>query len=455
MRRPPLPLLAILCACNGAATPDTEATGESGATDAGTTTMTGGTSDETGVDGGYAPVRALAVGNHHGLGYVGDYAAFAGEMRRLMELVAPDLASEHANLVVFGEDVGLPAAFLGARGAAAREEDEALAAFIAVATAYQPLFDHYVDAYPDISLNRAISLALTDTMARAFLGTFPGLAEEYGVYLSACSLLPELTTSDDPADIEFFGDPELSDAAFVYLPAGPEVYNVCYLWGPDGSEIGTSRKVNLVSLEGPEMLDLTPEELERVVAWDLPFGRVAIAISLDAFIPDYVGHLEALGAQIVLQNDANPGRWVSMNPRADHLGPSDGSLIWQPEEWRDSTIRMVEHPDFPGIQYNVCPMIVGNLFDLEFDGQSSITAREPPPGTPPRAYVGDAAQGRFLALAPWVVPDPGDADPDLTLEQRRAALMMVGEQLAPGSGDPLEDGFRESIVWADLQVRGP
>lgn len=442
MRRATI-LSALLSACNAPGDASTTTTGSASESSGG-----------TGEGAALTPVRVFAVGSHHGLDYARDYAAFDAEMRRLMALVAPDLSAEHDNLVVFGEDVGLPAAFLGSRGAAARDAGEALGAFLAVAGTYQPLVEHYTAAHPDISFNRAITLALTDTMARAFFGTFPALAEERGVYLSACTLLPRVVTSDDPADIEFFGDPDLEGEAFVYLPEGTEVFNVCYLWGPDGAEIGASRKVNLVALEGPEMLDLAAEQLERVVAYDLPFGRVAIAISLDAFIPGYVGHLNQLGAQIVLQNDANPGRWVTMQEKSDHLGPADGGLVWQPEEWRDSTIRMVEHPDFPSIQFNVCPMIVGNLFDLVFDGQSSITARDPPADLPARAYVGDATQARFLALAPWAFPDPGDADPELSIDARRAALTELGDRLAPGSGDPLEDAYRESVVWADLQVRG-
>jgi predicted amidohydrolase len=314
------------------------------------------------------------------------------------------------------------------------------------------VFDRYKAMYPQVSFNRLITLALTDTMARAFFGAFPPLAKEHGVYLSACTLLPKLRMSDDPADIAAFGDPDIEDEEFVYIAAGPEVDNVCSLWGPDGAEIGSSRKVNRVALEGPEMLDLAPESLANVIAYDLPFGRVGIAISLDAFKPDYVGHLHDLGVEIVLQNDANPGRWAITQAKADHIMPQEGD-IWQPEEWRDSTIRMVEHPDFASIQYNVCPMIVGNLFDIVFDGQSSITAREAPADTPKRGYIGDAAQTRFLALAPWAAEDPGVKDPSLSLDERRAALTEIGEQLAPGSGDPRENGYRESIVWADLQVR--
>ncbi len=401
-----------------------------------------------------APVRVFAVGNHHGLGYVESYADFTAEMRRLMTKVAPDLASDRANLVVFGEDVGLPAAFLGPRAVKARAAGDAVSAFLEVAIAYEDPVAHYTSAYPQISFNRAISLALTDTMARAFFDTFPALAREYGVYLSACTLLADTELSEDPADIAAFGDPALGDQRSVYLPVDEHVYNVCYLWDDAGEVIGASRKVNLVALEGADLLDLSPESLKNVQAFDTPFGRVAIAISLDAFVPAYVRHIHDLGAQIVLQNDANPGAWAIVQPQGGHDGPSDGSLVWQPQEWEDSTLRMIGDPAYPGIEFNVCPMIVGNLFDIPFDGQSSITAREPPAGNPPRAYIGNETSDRFLALAPWAFPDPGDTDAGLSLQQRRDALIKLNEQLAPGSGHSRENAYQENVVWADLQVSG-
>lgn len=399
-----------------------------------------------------APVRVFAVGNHHGLGYIASYASFEAEMQRLMAKVEPDLASDRANLVVFGEDVGLPAAFLGPRGEKARAAGDSLTAFLQVASAYEPQLTHYTDVYPDISFNRAISLALTDTMARAFFGTFPKLAREHGVWLSACTLLADTIVSTDVEDIAAFGDPSLPDQREVYLPVDERVYNVCYLWDDAGEVVGASRKVNLVALESPDLLDLTPEQLEDVEAFDTPFGRLAIAISLDAFVPAYVAHIHELGAQIVLQNDANPGAWAIVQPRGSHDGPSDGALVWQPEEWQDSTLRMVSDEKYPGIEFNVCPMIVGNLFDIPFDGQSSITARTPPADNPRRGYIGTEVSERFLALASWAYPDPGDADPSLSLAQRRELLATLGEQLAPGSGHADEDGHHEQVVWADIQV---
>ena len=444
MRVPLWPLIALF-ACNPGSDDDTGTE----------TTDDIGTTGTTGEPAGPAPVRMFAVGNHHGIGYVDSYAAFDAEMQRLMAVVQPDLASEHTNLVVFGEDVGLPAAFLGARGAKARDADTAESAYLAVAVAYEDALVHYTQVFPKITINRAISLALTDTMARAFFGTFPKLAKQHGVWLSACTLLADTMESTDPADIAAFGDPELTGQSSVYLPVDEHVYNVCYLWDDRGEVVGASRKVNLVALEGMDLLDLSPETLANVEAFDTPFGRVAIAISLDAFVPAYVQHLEDLGAQIVLQNDANPGAWAIIQPQGGHDGPPDGSQVWQPEEWQDSTLRMVSDPAYPSIEFNVCPMIVGNLFDIPFDGQSSITARNPPAGNPSRAYIGNPPSERFLALAPWAFADPGDTDPGLTLEQRREALLVLGEQLAPGSGHANENSYKENVVWADIQVSRP
>ena len=43
-----------------------------------------------------------------------------------------------------------------------------------------------------------------------------------------------------------------------------------------------------------------------------------------------------------------------------------------------------------------------------------------------------------------------DADPGLTLDQRRDALLVLGEQLAPGSGHANENSYKENVVWANF-----
>ena len=78
----------------------------------------------------------------------------------------------------------------------------------------------------------------------------------------------------------------------------------------------------------------------------------------------YAACMDAQGVQVVIQAEANPGRWAGAG------GDSD----WQPLEWMGSTWRTVADPTV-GFRYNVTPMMTGSLLDMTFDGQSAITMR--------------------------------------------------------------------------------
>jgi hypothetical protein len=151
--------------------------------------------------------------------------------------------------------------------------------------------------------------------------------------------------------------------------------------------------------------------------------------------------IDHLGADVLLQPDANPGRWTG----------SGSEDPWQPLEWMSSAWRAVADPTVR-FRYAVNPMMVGNLADLPFDGQSAILQRDV--HRPPAHYVGDGAlqpediaadriyagdKPQFLAVTPWVVDDAG-----------RAALRAEGARLAPGSGDPQENDYLETAIYADL-----
>ena len=120
-----------------------------------------------------------------------------------------------------------------------------------------------------------------------------------------------------------------------------------------------------------------------------------------------------------------------------------------------STDRAVSDPSVR-FSYNVDAMMVGNLADLDSDGQSAITQRGGLPGqgchyignrefipgedeTQFQQYAGDRTS--FLVLAPWVVPD---AD--------RSSLREVGAQLAAGSRSALENDYLETALVADLPI---
>jgi hypothetical protein len=216
-----------------------------------------------------------------------------------------------------------------------------------------------------------------------------------------------------------------------------------------------------------------PDAVENLRPYRIPGtrARVGFATSLPAFVygPRPPGHvdpcadtsrwymrcLDRLGTNLVLQDEANPGRWAADTPQA-----------WQPLEWMTSTWRAVADRSV-GFDYNVTPHMVGNLADLAFDGQTAITQRglraprsapgaarcayagnrRPDPDDPPRLDIGGEQQDaglftgpkrEFLALVPWVA------------KGSRADLRATGAGLAPGSGDPLENDYLETAVVADL-----
>jgi len=193
--------------------------------------------------------------------------------------------------------------------------------------------------------------------------------------------------------------------------------------------------------------------------------RIGAAISLDAFEHgdasqpcsdphSYVACLASQRVDLLLQPEFNDGTadcasWSDFQPSCR------STPVWQPLEWMQSAWRAVTDPTVH-FRYAVNPMMVGNLADLQFDGQSAITARNDPhafrarhvgttsvPGSDPaadRVYTGD--RPGFLALAPWVRPDGS-----------RAALQAESAALAPGSRSPEQDRYLQTAVYADLSAR--
>jgi hypothetical protein len=130
--------------------------------------------------------------------------------------------------------------------------------------------------------------------------------------------------------------------------------------------------------------------------------------------------LNAVGANVLIQADANDGIWTS--PAA--------SGVWQPLEWMGSAYRAVSDRTVR-FTYAVNSFMVGNLADTPFDGQSAILQRGRR-GTGCH-YAGDASaqtpgsrsggpKPQFLAIAPWAAAGG------------RARLQRVGAALAAGTG---------------------
>ncbi|MFI5272232.1 MAG: nitrilase-related carbon-nitrogen hydrolase [Ktedonobacterales bacterium] len=388
-------------------------------------------------------VRVIAVGNR--LRVPATEAAFRAELERIVGLAVPHIAPGGPTLVVLGELLGLPASLAGRRGALARQARSARTALALLALAHLPRIVAYRRRWRGISLARALLLALTDTLYRPLSETLAVLARRHDVYLVATTLAPRVRRSTDPRAIRRWGS---RGAHAVYLPQGPEVYNAALVFGPDGTLLGRVNKVFLTASER-DTLDLTPGALDAVRVIATAAGRLGVATSLDAFTPAYLRRLDEQRAEIVVQCDANDAPWAGA-----------GSVsAWQPREWLDSVLGSLQ-PAYPHLRYNVCAMQTGNFFDIVFDGQSSITARSTSMPERPRAFVGvddyrstatgQPLLGHFLAVAPWVVDDEGDARAGVTLDERRAWLAAAGRERLPGGARA--NAYREAVVWADVSV---
>ena len=391
------------------------------------------------------PARLIAVGNRINVKAAATEASFVAELERIVDLAVPHLASDRPNLVVLGEVLGLPLALSGKRGAIPRRMRSSGVAISMLALSYARNMLYYRRVFPGISPIRSLLLALSDTLYRPFTETLSELAARHHIYLSASTITPHVYCSTDAHKVARFGRKQLER---VYLPADPGVYNTGFLWGPEGNLLGTTDKVFITESERTT-LDITPGDLEQVRAYETELGKVGIAISLDAFTPEYLRRLDDQGTRVVLQNDANDGVWA---------GPSK-TCAWQPQEWLNSVLGSLQD-EYPNLMYNVCPMQIGNFFDILFDGQSTITMKSEGAPDPGRNFVGNDGfyhtdtgkpfKGHILALAPWAMDDPLANDPHLTLAERRSQLALYGKQLLPGGSHAHQ--FPESAIWADVAI---
>jgi hypothetical protein len=413
---------------------------------------------------------------------------------QLRRYVVPNLAKGRPNLVVFNEDLGLMTPGIGSRGKAARKliadpgavakckgQDlcVTLETLAALGKAYKKPLGWYEHRFGKLNPLSSPLLAATDTQVRWFMGTFSALAKQYGIYLVASGPMAKFRETKDPKAIAALRDPDMGKVTSVYEATKPGVYNTAFVWGPKDvrtsgpaparNVVQQNDKVPLTTIEiaqgftpGPATGAAAKKNLQP---YSLPGtkAKLGIATSLPAFafgdLPAgvdpcsdvskyYMRCLDKLGANLVVQDEANPGQWATSYDVAAGANP------WQPLDWMGSGYRNVADPSVH-FTYNVTAFMVGSLADLTFDGQSSITQRgltmgsHPPchyvgngtaqPGDVPDAFhpAGDVPQ--FLALAPWVAPD-GPRD----------QLTAVAKKLAPGSGDRLENDYLETALVADL-----
>ncbi|HSQ00497.1 MAG TPA: hypothetical protein VL049_25020, partial [Candidatus Dormibacteraeota bacterium] len=434
------------------------------------------------------PVRVFVVNPH--LRLPASYADFHDQMFALVdashprraELVQaglPDIAAQlpprdptapPASLIVFPEDVGLAAGLIGSRGAIARQVTTggSTVAFLALTLAYQPLVEHYSERYPGLPGLAYLFLGATDTYYRAFYETFRDLASTYGVYVAASvNVAParRVEAVDEPVLVAQLRDPDEPDRQYAYEAVEGRPVNTVFVFAPDGSVLvgdgrgGTRRspddtagvlrgsldKAYLTEIE-QDPLGLSFGAVRDLDVLDTPVGRLAAVTSKDAWMIDVNDRYDAKRAQLILQPEAFD-QWAFTTD------------FWAPDGFKAGGFAQVQRN--PSFHFNVTSCLVGNLFDVTFDGQGAVIGKRHKPVSSEQAaalgWIGQSPDAGFVAVAPWIVADPGGPDP----AARRAALVESGLPLLPGSSvacDPplgpgsCENGYRESIQRVDLDL---
>jgi len=292
--------------------------------------------------------------------------SFHGRLKSVLDKLVEKLPEQRDDtLVAFPEDIGTPLVFLD--GPESLFRSKTLKGAIGRLIICNTLKVLSCKLSYRVGWMRALALAKAKSMGKVYFDVFSSLAAEYGVYIAAGSvLLPQFGLNADISRIDY----SIRDG---------NVYNICFLFGPDGRLIGSQKKVYLVpGFEDKTGFDITGGSLDELDVFYTPLGRIGIAVCLDAFKEDVVNRLEEKGAEILIQPSANPAPWTKE----------------QQLDWLNSSWKAVDRSKC--LQYALNPMMTGLLFDLGFEGQSAIFCRNAQNGL---GYTGLEQRPHFAALA--------------------------------------------------------
>lgn len=374
--------------------------------------------------------RVFAIAHRFSLDDAHSYATFEASWLRHLDRIRPCLSTTRPNVVTFPEDAGLIAWFIGRQALFGRNAASTGDAFNAIYAQTWRQADEYRRRFPGTSVAQGLTLALSDRAWRAVHGTFSRFAKEAGAWVVTSANLPYAERVLGGPDAAFFADPEGDGSAWV--ARSPEVFNAGLVYAPSGELVFRTDKAYLVPTENDD-LDMTNGPLSSLRVAELPFGRLGIAISRDAFYPPFAQRLDDLGASLVVQPEAFSG-W------AREQQPGD----WLPDVYLASGWAM--NQKHGAVTHTVGPILTGNLLDADFDCQAQVTGHAD--GRPGQHFIGQAPLPGLELVGAWAFEE----DVTRPLEERRAWARAEGRKLLPGGA--LAGQYHDGFIAADLRLPG-
>lgn len=155
---------------------------------------------------------------------------------------------------------------------------------------------------------------------------------------------------------------------------GAKVYNWGLFFSPLGTILARPAKARLTASERHSFLSSG-----EPVHIDTKLGTIATLICLDAFHESLIERADAAGAWLLIQPSANARAWAG--PWSGDPNQLEGE-VWLREGLAKKLVGR------ENLRYGINPMLNGKLYELEFEGRSSL-----------------AQAGGFLALAEKPVGD--------------------------------------------------
>lgn len=293
-----------------------------------------------------------------------DYASgdvFRKRMAGLMENVADTVDLRLPTIVVFPETIGLwlsfvPEVYDQIKDCATIQQ--------ALLRGIPPNIGRFLRAcwrfktfgVPTIFLETAVEVEAT------YRDTFSTLARQYGCYLQAGTIyVPPI--EDEPVK----GRHQI----------GRKVYNLAYLFAPNGLCLQRVPKLNL-SPPLEHRFGFAAGDRQDLRPIDTPLGRLGTLICYDGFHESILERYDSLGVQIILNPSHSDRNW--QQPAGFNNGITVG------EAWRRYGAAALLQGRL-NIRYAVVAMMAGRVLDLEGQGCSHIAVNTGEPGAP---------AGRFL-----------------------------------------------------------